>query len=339
MEHNTRSILFFMNWNHKSLQYLMPIMMVVLCILMLISISACGSGEEATSIPDEVFQGEEQSDIEPENAADKETSDSRTSESDEILVETEEASGGEIDVSDPQVIQSSWEGSPHADTFILDEQGNNNTCARCHSPMVWLPSMDDVPESCLVCKFELSDPPPLIPESEWVMVECNICHKVDKKGNVEPEYAWLEIAQIEEYAEVESTTELCQKCHTEVELSGHAVPHLGGAHANYECTDCHDAHGTLASCTAVGCHDDVIDSATPIPGHDEDHELVSCVACHDAGELEVDLDEELGIWTTFVTDSFGEWEKIPLISHNTILQAPCERCHYADNPWNLSTQH
>jgi len=65
---------------------------------------------------------------------------------------------------------------------------------------------------------------------------------------------------------------------------------------------------------------------------------VSCVACHDAGEMEVDLDEELGVWTIFVLDPGGGDEITLLVSHNTILQAPCERCHFPDNPWDLSVQ-
>jgi hypothetical protein len=316
-------------------------MVVAIGFGLMLGISACQSGGDATPNPVEASQPAGETQNEPDEAPANQpgdTSDTSVDQPDDTQVEVEQPDVEEVETSDPQVIQASWEGSSHADTFVLDEEGNNNTCARCHAPIVWLPSMDDVPESCLVCKFELTDPPPLIPENDWVTIECNICHEVDKKGNVEPEYAWLEIAQIGEYAEVESATVLCQKCHTEVELPGHAIPLLGGAHADYECTDCHDAHDTIASCSAVGCHEDVIEPAGPIPGHDADHKLVRCVACHDDGEMEVDLDEDLGIWTTFIIDPFREGEKFPQISHNTVLQAPCERCHYPDNPWNLSTQ-
>jgi hypothetical protein len=325
--------------SHKiSFRKTISIMVVSIGFGLMLGISACQSGGEPTQIPVEATQPAGVTHNEPDDAPTNQPGDNSVDQPDDTPVEVEQPSVEEADPSDPQMILASWEGSPHADTFILDEEGNNNTCARCHAPVVWLPSMDDVPESCLVCKFELTDPPPLIPENEWVTIECNICHEVDKKGNVEPEYAWLEIAQIDEYAEVESATVLCQKCHAEVELSGHAVPKLGGAHADYVCTDCHDAHDTQASCSTAGCHEDVLDPEKAIQGHDTDHQQVSCVACHDVGEMDVDLDEELGIWTTYIIDSFGEGEKVPLISHNTLLQAPCERCHYADNPWNLSTQ-
>ena len=311
------------------------ILAVVIGFGLMLGITACQSGGDATPNPVEATQPAGETQNEPDDAPASQPSDDQP---DDTPAEVEQPGVEEVDTSDPQVIHASWEGSSHADTFVLDEEGNNNTCARCHAPFVWLPSIDDVPESCLVCKFELTDPPPLIPENDWVMIECIICHEVDKKGNVEAEYAWLEIAQIEEYAEVESTTELCQKCHTAVEIPGHAVSELGGAHADYVCTDCHDAHDTIASCSASGCHEDVVEPATPIPGHDEDHEVVGCVACHDSGEMEVDLDEEQGKWTTFAPDPGDGEGRVPLTSHNTVLSAPCDRCHYADNPWDLSVQ-
>jgi hypothetical protein len=314
------------------------ILAVVLGFVLIIGISACQSGGEPT--PNLVESTQPAGEIQDEQDDTPESQPGEVSDDQPVDTPQEVEQPGEIEVdtSDPQVILASWEGSSHADTFVLDEAGNNNTCARCHAPFVWLPTMDDVPETCFACKFELKDPPPLIPENDWVMIECIICHEVDKKGNVEPDYAWLEIAQIEEYAEVESSTDLCQKCHTAVEITGHAVPQLGGAHADYVCTECHDAHDTTASCTASGCHEDVVEPAAPIAGHDEDHEVVGCVACHDSGEMEVDLDEELGRWTTFTLDPGGGEGKVPLISHNTVLSAPCDRCHYAGNPWDLSVQ-
>ena len=130
---------------------------------------------------------------------------------------------------------------------------------------------------------------------------------------------------------------MCQKCHNEAELPDHAVSQLGGAHSDYECTDCHDAHDTVASCGAVDCHADVVEPATPIAGHDGDHQLVSCEACHDADGLDVGPGEEDGIWRTYVVTPSGEAEiTIAHTSHNIILDAPCERCHFAGNPWGLT---
>jgi hypothetical protein len=230
-----------------------------------------------------------------------------------------------------------WAEGPHAGTFVVSEDGENNSCARCHAPVVWIPSMDDMPESCLTCKFEIDPPPKFIPETDWTNVECKVCHKV-KKDEVQPDFAWLEIAPIEEYAEVATTTELCEKCHLAGELEAHTSIVVEGDHPGYVCTDCHDPHGLKASCSDDGCHAGV-GEAVEIPGHDEDHAMVSCVACHDGGELAVQLDDETGLWTTYIpTGNGGSQELMPFTSHDIVLQAPCERCHYAGNPWGLGDE-
>ena len=238
---------------------------------------------------------------------------------------------------DSALIQENWESYAHADTFVVDADGNNNTCARCHAPTNWFPSVDDMPESCFTCKFEVSDPPPFVDESIWENISCNTCHLVDKKNNIEPGYTYLEVAAIEEYSAVATTTELCQKCHSAVDLPDHEVAELGGAHTDYECTTCHDAHDTRASCGSVECHDDVIDPATPILGHDADHQIVLCVACHDASGMEVGISDELGVWTTIITDSSETEQSLKaLTSHNLVKEANCDRCHFEGNPWDLS---
>jgi hypothetical protein len=238
---------------------------------------------------------------------------------------------------DPAAIEAAWQSSPHADTFILDANGQNNTCARCHAPINWMPSMADLPESCYACKFELEDPPSTIAESDWNDIPCNICHKVDKKGNVEAEFAWLEIAPLGEYADVASPSELCLKCHTAADVPGHSTIQLGGDHPDYICTDCHSAHDTSTSCDAVGCHPDVIEPVTPIPGHDQDHRSVTCGACHDASGMEVGPDKESGLWTTFISGSAEDGvDRFPYTSHNVVLDARCDRCHFVNNPWGLS---
>jgi hypothetical protein len=229
---------------------------------------------------------------------------------------------------DPNAIQIAWESSSHSDSFVVSKAGTNSTCARCHAPVNWIPTMDDMPETCLVCKFEVDPPPPLIPEAEWTHVECMVCHKV-KKDEVQAEYAWLEIAPIEEYAEVASVTELCDKCHLGDGIPDHAPVIVGGAHQGYECNVCHDAHDTTASCSTDGCHEDVLATAADIPGHDEDHASVACVACHDASGMEIGLVEETGFWFTFFSPGT---EGGSFASHNIVLEAPCERCHYPENP-------
>ena len=246
--------------------------------------------------------------------------------------DTEPVSQGAIESDSAQALptplppEDGWLTSVHADSFVMTEDGVNSTCARCHSPVNWVPTMDDMPESCYVCKFEIDPPPPVIKEEEWEHVPCKVCHQV-KKDEVQAEFAWLEIAAIEEYAEVASSTELCLKCHGEVDIPDHRPIQVSAVHADITCTECHDAHATTATCSNSDCHE-VLAS---IPGHDEDHQAVSCMACHDADELQVGPDEQEGIWVTSL-----EQAGAPYTSHNVQLEAPCDRCHYPDNPWGLS---
>jgi len=234
----------------------------------------------------------------------------------------------------PDQIDAAWSSSPHADSFVVTDEGMNSTCARCHAPVNWIPTMDEIPESCLTCKFEIDPPPPLIEESVWTHVECKVCHEM-KKDEVEPGFAWLEIAPIEEYAEVASTTELCNKCHIVEGIPAHVTIALEGSHAGMLCTECHDAHDTQATCSTSGCHEDALSVESTTPGHDEDHKDVHCVACHATGELNVGPVE--GEWTTLmVGEPGGEEESIPFKSHYVVLEAPCERCHFDNNPWGLS---
>lgn len=251
---------------------------------------------------------------------------------------TQVSAAPESSEPDLPAIEAAWRSSPHADTFILDENGENNTCARCHAPVNWQPTMDDLPESCYTCKFTLQDPPALIPESEWVSIPCKVCHKLDKKNNVQPEIAWLEIAPLDEYVAVASPTELCLKCHAPAQIPGHGVIDLGSAHSDYQCTGCHSPHSTAASCSNANCHSNVTEPTIPVPGHDADHQTVACVACHDGSGMEVGIDEETGLWTTFFTSNSAEIDpqNFPFTSHYIVQQASCDRCHYVGNPWNLS---
>lgn len=255
---------------------------------------------------------------------------------DEIVVPTITPEASRLD---PAAIEAAWRSSPHANAFVQDSAGQNNTCAQCHAPINWQPSMDTLPESCFACKFELEDPPAFIPESAWLNIPCNVCHKVDKKDNILPEYAWLEIAPLGEYTAVASPTELCLKCHAPIDIPKHGYIDLINAHAAYQCTDCHSAHDTNpTSCDAVDCHPEIIKPASPIPGHDTDHQMVSCVACHDGGSMEVGPGEDAGIWTTFTTTGTAETgvDRFAFTSHNVVLESNCDRCHFVDNPWGLS---
>lgn len=248
---------------------------------------------------------------------------------------------------DPVVLaQQEWKISAHASSFVLDSDGANNSCARCHSPKNWMPSLEDIPESCQACKFELPPPPPLIAESEWENVSCLMCHQADKKGNIQPEVSWLEIPQLDEYASVETHAELCLKCHDTTGIADHGQVLVGSGHADMQCTECHSPHSTTSTCVTGDCHSGVLSDTDEIPGHDEDHKDVSCAACHDSAGWEVGPHPESGVWVTFSPWSLivkiGEQETVsqtgtvPFYSHDLGLEVNCDRCHFSENTWGLT---
>ena len=243
------------------------------------------------------------------------------------------------------VAQQEWEKSPHTSTFVVDDKNQNNTCARCHAPKNWMPTLEDIPESCKACKFELEDPPPFISENEWSGMTCLVCHEEDKKGVIQPEVMWLEIPALEEYASVETYTDLCLKCHDTTNVPNHGEVSVGGDHAGMLCTDCHPPHSTITTCDSVDCHP-ADQAPDPIQGHDDFHQNVSCAACHDSAGWDVGIDEESGVWITYSPwsqeiiiaegDSIINSGMVPFASHDIVKAVNCDRCHFADNEWGLT---
>ncbi len=315
-----------MKKNKKQYKFLIQILLMI---ILMLGISGCQSDEVEVSPGDKTSQtSESATEKQPPNENNKVNEPSESEKSPEVE-------------TDPDVISSQWSESAHGNTYVMDSAGKNNSCAQCHAPVDWAPSMDDIPESCFTCKFELSEPPATIAETDWQSIPCKVCHQVDKKGNVKEEISWLEVAALDEYAEVENSSELCMKCHAPVNLFEHVAIEVAGAHAEYLCTDCHNSHNLTTSCGESTCHEGMQDPEKVIVGHDEDHANVSCEACHDAAGLEVGPDEGTGIWITYapwVVDSEGGSETglMPFVSHNTVLEVNCERCHFDGNPWELS---
>lgn len=234
------------------------------------------------------------------------------------------ATGGEGSATLPDTPLDKWLAGRHADTYVVAADGTNSTCNQCHDPLNYVPSMEDMPASCTVCKFEVKPPPPLIEPANAHSVDCKVCHQVDRNGTVQADVRWLEVAAIEQYAKVSSTNQLCQNCHTGAEVEAHADIIVSGAHADADltCTDCHDSHVLTASCGASGCHETLEET----PGHDTDHAKVHCVACHDASGMEVGPDEARdGQWVTFAGGE-GE-EPFPHLSHELVREVDCARCH------------
>ena len=321
--------------------------MIVGMLVFMVAAAACQTASDpAPSVVEKVQSAQSDPTDQTKKTENKDQTDKPAEPDQDTPVKTENSPEEVKAKSDPAVIEAGWGSSPHAASFVQDPEGNNNNCARCHAPVNWQPSMDDLPESCYACKFELDPPPPYIPEDQWESIPCKVCHEPDKKGNIQPEVQWLEIAALEEYASVESPTELCMKCHDTNNVPEHGMVHVGGVHEGMECAECHDAHDTTATCGVVECHEAVIDPDALIAGHDDDHREVSCVACHDGAGLDVGPSEERGFWMTFMpwsaTTATGETEVqtdtgvVTFASHNLVLESRCNRCHFTDNPWGLS---
>ncbi len=249
---------------------------------------------------------------------------------------------------DEATAQKLWEAGPHNNAYDL-YRGPNTYCAMCHSPRNFDPEAKvGKPPNCWSCKFptdkavRISPNAPLIPEEEWAKIGCDTCHP-DKKG---PELAmWNNGTGT--YDPVLTTTQLCEKCHTD-SLGGsrHKIRLGGGAHSNqittttYRpelCTDCHDPHSGEASCSNSECHTDVLDPAKQIEGHDGDHANLTCVACHDASGMTLGFDEASKKWVSGTSEvsRSGALTFTPEFSHDFAKSVDCDRCHFEQNPWNL----
>ncbi len=188
-------------------------------------------------------------------------------------------------VSPQADIWTAWESSPHAQTYAL-EKGPNDYCARCHSPQNWNTAAQiDPPPNCVSCKFP-NEPEPrvaesnvLIPEEAWQDIGCAVCHHVED-GVAEADIAWLNVST-NYYETVTSSTALCEKCHADSETLQHGRHISDSVHADFTCTDCHDAHTTIASCTAAGCHTEFTTRyPTFIPEHTDQMDEQECTVCH-----------------------------------------------------------
>ena len=98
------------------------ILAVVLGFGLLLGISACQSGGEPTQNPVEATQPTVETQNEPGEAPVSQPGDTSDDQPDNTPDEVEQPSVEEVDTSDPQMILTSWEGSSHADTFVLDEE-------------------------------------------------------------------------------------------------------------------------------------------------------------------------------------------------------------------------
>jgi hypothetical protein len=267
---------------------------------------------------------------------------------------------------DQSAFAVAWESGPHANNYSVNK-GPNTYCSRCHSPQNWDPeSRPGIPPGCITCKFphedemRVAETMDFVEEEDWVSITCITCHQVDENEIVLPGNAWLNVVTGEH--EVANTpNEICGKCHATtsgVAVSGgtgveHGIVLGGSAHIKWAgqwpqsdrpqyCSDCHDPHTTVPK-QCQECHEDVLTSDTHMKGLNAIMlPTVTCMACHDASGLDVGPhpDEEMGgIWVTQVsTVGRGGPSTSAVVSHSPQWEVLCDRCHFADNPWELSVR-
>ena len=105
--------------------------------------------------------------------------------------------------------------------------------------------------------------PPTIAEADWDNVPCNVCHRV-KKGEVQPEFAWLSIPPIDEYEDLATTTDLCLKCHTVDDIAGHKPDYCRRCTCRVYLHTMSRCPYDRATCASEICHANVLN---PINSH------------------------------------------------------------------------
>jgi len=231
---------------------------------------------------------------------------------------------------------TAWESGPHAHTYAL-EKGPNTYCARCHSPQNWdTAAKVDPPPNCVSCKFP-NEPEPriaqsnsLIPENEWQDIGCAVCHRMED-GIADPEVAWLDV-RTNYYETVVSITALCEKCHADTETLRHGRDVSGGAHADFTCTDCHDAHTAAASCTTAGCHTDFTARyPVTITEHNDQVNNEACTDCHGGvADIHMNILEETPVACLDCHEYLmGEYAQVRYQTAHSIIHATvtCTACH------------
>jgi len=231
---------------------------------------------------------------------------------------------------------------PHSAGYDLGK-GPNTYCSKCHSPQNWdVNATIGSPPNCVSCKFanesdvRVGDGNPLVPEPDWKGITCAVCHKVSDDV-VSETISWFN-PTTNYYESMASSRQLCEKCHTDTETLRYKIDMGTTIHADYDCTDCHQAHSVAASCKDAGCHDEVAftEANSNENKHTTAHQSIECTACHDGSGLDVGIIEGEGVWTTFRTvEVLGRAQTKPYTSHNLTTDVNCQKCHYPENPWNL----
>jgi hypothetical protein len=235
--------------------------------------------------------------------------------------------GGEVAVDMPLSRESArarWGAGPHAQTAVGGEPDYDPDCDRCHAPL----------EAMAIGNTAAETQSPTSQESFSSAVGCPVCHPggPEEEGG---EVGWLPAGGGEGNEPVDEADELCGHCHLADGVDDHLSIVVSGAHAGYDCVDCHEPHSGAASCTDSGCHQPFSMECEPIQSHDRPHLAVSCSGCHAAGEVEIAWDAGREKWHSHrPLEVDGGQVLVPFTAHELSLEVKCERCHTpGDLPW------
>ncbi len=70
-------------------------------------------------------------------------------------------------------------------------------------------------------------------------------------------------------------------------------------------------------------------------------DTVTCMACHDASGADVGPhpDEDNDLWVTTLTEAGrAGLTTSAIVSHSIVYEVSCDRCHYAENVWELTVR-
>jgi len=233
---------------------------------------------------------------------------------------------------------TSWLSSAHARSLHMSGD-DQQSCARCKSPANYNAS---------------SNQSSLISQPDWQGIQCRVCHNLhDRKfpNNTGPggfpvafyNGTLSSLAGYAIYDKVNSSTELCEKCHS----SSHD-PKFEGTHkasVNFTCTNCHmnssfnnelhkfEVRNTTSGITGCEvCHKASEHTVLLCKGK------IDCVGCHDRTVQRnitgyaVSPDNNYGLYKDPISDNWTTYRvshgfAVTWPSHNITSEVVCEKCH------------
>ncbi|MFI5386753.1 MAG: cytochrome c3 family protein [Fimbriimonadales bacterium] len=188
-----------------------------------------------------------------------------------------------------------WSATLHAasPSDVLTNTAHNsseqliNECIQCHAPF----QAKTFSIGYFVQPVNMTGPWHVVDEhaSTWQAIKCETCH--DPSSNAPAKLAFFD-PTVKAYVSVQSTTELCEKCHQAGTDDSRDLK--GSVHESLQCTSCHFQPGSQMSLSpkdaCVRCHSlfsdgrhvDVTKFDTTYANPNSAHNIhfLTCTTCH-----------------------------------------------------------